>query len=125
MNTENNTDIIQNSSDNNVDHVDHVDDVDDHDDHDDVDVDHDDKSNINEKGLTKPAITRLARRAGVKSMSDDCIAPIKHLIAMKLEEILYTTTVVNSQHTTKTIMPDDVYEGFAFLGINVARTDEF
>lgn len=77
------------------------------------------------KGFTKPAITRLARRAGVKSMSDDCICPIKHLIAMKLDDILETTLIVNSQHATKTIMPDDVYEAFSLCGINVARTEEF
>ena len=77
------------------------------------------------KGFTKPAITRLARRAGVKSMSDDCILPLKHLVAIKLNEILYTTTVVNDQHATKTIMPDDVYEALSLCGIHVARTEEF
>ena len=79
----------------------------------------------NGKGFTKPAITRLARRAGVKSMSDDCIVPLKHLVAMKLDEILSTTLVVNSQHATKTIMPEDVYEALSLCGINVARTEEF
>lgn len=79
----------------------------------------------NGKGFTKPAITRLARRAGVKSMSDDCIVPLKHLVAMKLDEVLSTTLIVNSQHATKTIMPDDVYEALALCGINVARTEEF
>ena len=79
----------------------------------------------NGKGFTKPAITRLARRAGVKSMSDDCIVPLKHLVAMKLDEVLSTTLIVNSQHATKTIMPDDVYEALSLCGINVARTEEF
>ena len=76
-------------------------------------------------GFTKPAITRLARRAGVKSMSDECIIPIKHLLAMELESILNTTLIVNKQHATKTIMPDDVYEALHLSGINVARTEEF
>jgi len=79
----------------------------------------------NGKGFTKPAITRLARRAGVKSMYDDCIVPLKHLVAMKLDEVLSTTLIVNSQHATKTIMPDDVYEALSLCGINVARTEEF
>ena len=107
-----------------VDDVDDVDVVDDIDDEVDVDeVDEVDEDNC--KGFTKPAITRLARRAGVKSMSDDCIVPIKHLVAMKLDDILATTLIVNSQHATKTIMPDDVYEAFSLYGINVARTEEF
>jgi histone H3/H4 len=104
----------------NVNIVDEVDDVDDDDD-DDVD----DVEIENCKGFTKPAITRLARRAGVKSMSDECIVPLRHLVAIKLDEILRTTLIVNSQHATKTIMPDDVYEAFSLCGINVARTEEF
>ena len=101
---------------------------------DDVDDDSDDDSDIvdddvldqtNDRGLTKPAITRLARRAGVKSMSDDCVVPIRNLIAMKLDEIMSTTITVNTQHTTKTIMADDVYEALSFTGVNVARTVDF
>ena len=79
----------------------------------------------NEKGFTKPAITRLARRAGVKSMSDDCINPIRNLIAMELDKILQTTLIVNQQHSTKTIMPEDVYDALSLYGIHVAKTEEF
>lgn len=80
---------------------------------------------INDKGFTKPAITRLARRAGVKSMSDDCVVPIRNLIGMELDKILQTTLIVNQQHATKTIMPDDVYDALAICGIHVAKTEEF
>ena len=80
---------------------------------------------FNEKGFTKPAITRLARRAGVKSMSDDCINPIRNLIAMELDKILQTTLIVNQQHSTKTIMPEDVYDALSLYGIHVAKTEEF
>ena len=108
-----------------VDDIEEVDDIDI--DADDADDDVDDASGTQPsgKGFTKPAITRLARRAGVKSMSDDCIIPLKHLVAMKLDEVLSTTLIVNSQHATKTIMPDDVYEALSLCGINVARTEEF
>ena len=78
-----------------------------------------------DKGFTKPAITRLARRAGVKSISDDCMVPIRNILSMELDKILYTITVVNQQHATKTIMPDDVYDALALLDINVAKTEEF
>ena len=105
-----------------IEEVDYEVDVDDDDADDDDDVN---GSQPSGKGFTKPAITRLARRAGVKSMSDDCIIPLKHLVAMKLDEVLSTTLIVNSQHATKTIMPDDVYEALSLCGINVARTEEF
>ena len=39
------------------------------------------------QGFTKPAITRLARRAGVKSMSDDCVDVVRSMIALKLDEM--------------------------------------
>jgi len=76
-------------------------------------------------GFTKPAITRLARRAGVKSISDECMNPIRNIIGMELERILSTVVVVNQQHATKTIMPDDVYDALGLLNINVAKTEEF
>ena len=70
----------------------------------------------NDKGFTKPAITRLARRAGVKSMADECVVPLKNLLAIHLDKILYNTVIVNSQHATKTIMPEDFFIR-SFLGI--------
>lgn len=78
-----------------------------------------------DKGFTRPAITRLARRAGVKSISEDCITPLRNILSMELDRILYTVAVVNQQHTTKTIMPDDVYDALTLLGINVAKTEDF
>jgi len=83
------------------------------------------QDNITDKGFTKPAITRLARRAGVKSMSDDCVNPIRNLIGMELDRILSTVLIVNEQHATKTIMPDDIYEALGLLGTHVAKTEEF
>ena len=77
-----------------------------------------------DKGFTKPAITRLARRAGVKSMSDDCVDVIRSLIAMRLNEILKATVAVNEQSSTRTIMLDDIYTAMQFNGINVAKSDD-
>ena len=84
------------------------------------------------KGITPLALWRELTRRGVKVPKPSkkangvaIIIPLKHLVAMKLDEILSTTLIVNSQHATKTIMPDDVYEAFSLCGINVARTEEF
>ena len=53
------------------------------------------------EGITKPSLTRLARRAGVKSLSDDCFETVRNLIGMKLTEVIKTINVVNSEHQTK------------------------
>ena len=55
-------------------------------------------------GFTKPSITRLARRAGVKSMSDDCVDTIRSLIGVELNEIIRMAVILNEQNSTKTVM---------------------
>ena len=75
-------------------------------------------------GFTKPSITRLARRAGVKSMSDDCVDTIRSLIGVELNEIIRMAVILNEQNSTKTVMTDDVYNELKFLDMNVARSDE-
>ncbi len=75
-------------------------------------------------GFTKPSITRLARRAGVKSMSDDCVDTIRSLIGVELNEIIRMAVILNEQNSTKTVMTDDVYNALKFLDMNVARSDE-
>lgn len=74
--------------------------------------------------ITKPSITRLARRAGIKSVSDDCYDLIRKLIDYKLEEIVRITMIVNSEHQTKTVMADDVYEAIALSGTNLTQSTE-
>jgi histone H3/H4 len=74
--------------------------------------------------LSKPSITRLARRAGVKSLSDDSYNTIRNLIGMKLNEIINTVIIVNNNHNTKTIMPNDVYKAFELLGYNITESSE-
>ena len=74
--------------------------------------------------ITKPSITRLARRAGVKSVSDDCFHAIRQIIANRLDEIILASLVVNSEHQTKTLMAEDVYDSFGLLGQNVAQSSD-
>jgi histone H3/H4 len=73
--------------------------------------------------ITKPSITRLARRAGVKSISDDCFVVIRNLISNRLNEIIITSLIVNSEHQTKTLMSDDIYDALSLLGQNVTQSD--
>jgi len=74
--------------------------------------------------LTKPAITRISRRAGVKSLSDDCFEPIRNLIGIKLSELIKTSIIVNSEHQTKTIMPKDIYQSLHLLNYNVTESSD-
>lgn len=75
-------------------------------------------------GLTKSAITKLARRAGVKSVSEDCYETIRNLIGMKLNEIIKGIIITNNNHNTKTIMTSDVYKTLEILGYNITESNE-
>jgi len=74
--------------------------------------------------ITKPSITRLARRAGVKSLSDDCYNIVRSLIEENLTEVIKAALVVNSEHNSKTLMTDDIYEALHILGYNIAQSNE-
>ena len=73
---------------------------------------------------TKPAITRLARRSGVKSMSEDCIPLIQSLISIELNNVLRIIDIVNKQNNTKTIMPTDFYNALKFNGKNILESND-
>ena len=74
--------------------------------------------------ITKPSITRLARRAGVKSLSDDCHNNIRNIVGTNLSDIIVAALVVNSEHNTKTLMPEDIYEAFRLRGYNVTQSHD-
>jgi len=74
--------------------------------------------------FTKPSITRLSRRGGVKSMSDECYDTIRKIIEHKLTEVVKAVVVVNSEHNTKTIMPNDVYDALQLLNHKVTQSQD-
>ena len=74
--------------------------------------------------IAKPSITRLARRAGVKSVSDDCFPTIRNISYEMLSEVILAALVVNSEHQTKTLMADDIYEALRIKGYNVAHSND-
>lgn len=76
------------------------------------------------EGVTRPAIVRISRRAGVKSVSDDCFPVIRGVIHDKIDEIIRTALLVNSEHQTKTLMPEDIYGALRLSGYKVARCSE-
>jgi len=68
------------------------------------------------KGITKPALTRLARKAGVKSMAEDCVPLLQDEIRTKLHEILKIALIMSD---TKMLMEKDVYAALEALGVNI------
>lgn len=74
--------------------------------------------------ITKPSITRLARRAGVKSISEDCYPVIHQSIGESIENIIRVALVVNGARTTKTLMVEDVYDALHLKGHNVAQSTD-
>lgn len=69
--------------------------------------------------LNKSSITKLSKRAGVKSISEECNEKIRKIIESKLEEIVDTMIIINSEHNTKTIMTSDVYDSLQLLNHNI------
>jgi len=65
--------------------------------------------------LNKSSINKLSRRAGVKSISEECNEKIRKIIENKLDEIISTIIIINSEHNTKTIMTNDVHESLHLL----------
>ena len=73
--------------------------------------------------ITKPSLSRLARRAGVKSLSEDCYKEINNFIVETLSKVLKTVLIVNSERNTKTIMPDDIYDSLSLNGYNFTTSN--
>ena len=73
--------------------------------------------------ISKSSITRLARQAGIKSLSEDCFETIRNLIDDKLNDIVKTILVINSEHQIKTIMVSDVYKSLQLLNYNIAESE--
>lgn len=74
--------------------------------------------------ITRPSITRLARRAGIKSVSEDCFNNVRALIDQRLDSVIRAALVVNSEHQTKTLMPEDIYEALALTGQNLTMSHD-
>ena len=74
--------------------------------------------------ITKPSIARLAKKAGVKSVSEDSYPVVQNYLDMELKNILRCIIILNEEQNTKTIMPDDVNKAFQMCGYNVAQSSE-
>jgi histone H3/H4 len=74
--------------------------------------------------ITRPSITRLARRAGIKSLSEDCFPSVRALIAQHVNNIIRNALIINSEHQTKTLMADDIYDALTLTGENLTQSSD-
>lgn len=74
--------------------------------------------------ITRPSITRIARRSGVKSISENCFGTVRSILNDELRRVLSTALVVNSECHTKTLMPENIYDALALNGYNVAQSTD-
>lgn len=75
------------------------------------------KDNI--QGITKPAIKRVARRAGVKRVDKDCYEEVRGIIMDKLEEIIKVAATLMENAKRKTLMSKDVRAAAEVLGVSL------
>ncbi len=73
--------------------------------------------------ITRPSLLRLARIAGVKTMSADCTTILRSLLAKEAEEVCKNMLVFNNQRNTRTIMLDDLYPALGDQGCKLARSE--
>jgi histone H3/H4 len=74
--------------------------------------------------ITRPSIVRLARRAGIKSISEDCFNSIRALITFQITNIIKKALIINSEHQTKTLMTEDIYEALSVNGENLTQSND-
>ena len=66
----------------------------------------------------------MAKRAGVKSISEDCYDTIRNLMGMELNNIIKNILIINEQNNTKTIMIKNVYDALHLMNYNTAISDD-
>jgi len=74
--------------------------------------------------FTKPSIVRVARKAGIKNLSDDCYDTIRDMVSMKLKEVLSAAVITNDVRGTKTLMANDVVNSLRLQGVYISRSSD-
>jgi len=69
--------------------------------------------------ISKQGIIRLARKAGVKSLSNKCVNIIRELMRERVEELLKTVIIFNENKNNKIISLDDFVHTLEYEGINL------
>jgi histone H3/H4 len=78
---------------------------------------------MDSNNITKPSIQRLCKKAGVKSMSVECVDLIKHLMEFECEELIDNIISYNETSKAKTVMVEDVYKSISDTGYILSKSD--
>jgi histone H3/H4 len=74
--------------------------------------------------FSKPSILRLARKAGIKCVSDECYELISSMIHARIQEIVEDSVLVKNQRGGKVLTQADIQEALLLRGINVPVSDK-
>jgi hypothetical protein len=74
--------------------------------------------------ISKPSIVRISRKAGIKSLSEECYPYIRAIISDKIEDIIKKAIIINKEHDTKTLMINDIYRALYLQGENITQSSE-
>ena len=74
--------------------------------------------------INKPSLVRLSKIAGVKSLSQDSYDILNKVALDKLEEVIDTCIIVNSQNKNKIISKKDLYSALHLLGYNLTSNTD-
>jgi len=69
--------------------------------------------------ISKQGIIRLARKAGVKSLSNKCVNVLKEIMCERIEELLKIMIIFNENKSNKIILLDDLVKTLEHEGINL------
>ncbi len=69
--------------------------------------------------FSKPSILRLARKAGVKCIAENCYELIDTMIYMRLQEIIEDGLTVKNSRGGKVLTQDDIRESLILKGVHV------
>lgn len=83
----------------------------------DNDLDYTDKTRF-----SKPSILRLARKAGIKCVSDESYELIDSMIYARFQEIIYDGLQIKNLRGGKVLTQDDIKDALSLRGINVPIT---
>lgn len=75
---------------------------------------------MDKKWIKNTSVTKLARRAGIKSLAESSYQTINDLATHKCQEVINVLRIVNANNNTKTITQKDYQTAMKMLGENVA-----
>ena len=78
---------------------------------------------MSNNNITKPSIQRLCKKAGVKSMSVECVDLIKYIMEFECGELIDNIISYNETTKAKTVMVDDVYKSISDTGYILSKSE--